>query len=58
LFLKCIDWEDVHETEQAIDLMNQWQPPESSSALGLLSSDYTNSQVKKRKKEKIEREKE
>lgn len=45
-FLKCVDWSDVLEAKQAIELMQQWAAIDTADALELLSPDFKNEEVR------------
>lgn len=45
-FLRCIDWNDPQESQQAIELMKEWQPIDVDDALGLLSSTFKSTEVR------------
>ncbi|KAF6260720.1 phosphatidylinositol 3-kinase [Scenedesmus sp. NREL 46B-D3] len=45
-FLKCVDWTDAQEGQQASELMQQWAPIEVADALELLSPDFKNDKVR------------
>lgn len=44
-FLKCVDWSDANEAQQAADLMQQWAMIDTADALELLSPDFRNPEV-------------
>lgn len=46
-FLKIVNWKLPTEAEQAIDLMNEWQPMDIEDALELFSPFFTNPMVRK-----------
>mmetsp|Transcript_7089 Transcript_7089/g.26081 ORF Transcript_7089/g.26081 Transcript_7089/m.26081 type:complete len:838 (+) Transcript_7089:153-2666(+) len=45
-FLKCVDWGDTQEAKQAAELMERWSPIDTVDALELLSSEFTNEEVR------------
>ncbi len=45
-FLRCVDWNDVSETKQAVDMLDQWALINSADALELLSKFFTNKEVR------------
>jgi phosphatidylinositol 3-kinase len=45
-FLRCVNWSDVLETRQAIELMGQWAAVDLADALELLCDYFTNSDVR------------
>lgn len=44
-FLKCVDWSDANEAQQAADLMQQWAMIDTADALELLSPYFGNPKV-------------
>jgi len=45
-FIRCVDWENPQEAKHATELINQWQPIETSDALELLSKSFTSNVVR------------
>eukprot|EP00897_Mesotaenium_endlicherianum_P004521 jgi/Mesen1/4097/ME000215S03375 len=45
-FLRCVDWSDAHEAEQAIHLMERWAPIDIADALELLSPAFVSEEVR------------
>lgn len=46
-FLRCVDWSDVHESKQALELLAKWAPVDTVDALELLSSFFRNQDVRR-----------
>ncbi|KMZ56877.1 hypothetical protein ZOSMA_8G00200 [Zostera marina] len=44
-FLRCVEWSDVQEAKQAIDLMGKWHTIDVTDALGLLSPVFESEEV-------------
>lgn len=44
-----MDWSDASEARQAAELMQQWAPIDVADALELLSPDFVNEEVGRRK---------
>lgn len=45
-FLKCVKWSTKEESEQAIELVQQWAPMDVEDALELLSRNFTHPTVR------------
>ncbi|ONK66305.1 uncharacterized protein A4U43_C06F6320 [Asparagus officinalis] len=45
-FLRCVEWSDVQEAKQAIDLMGKWEPIDVADALELLSPNFESEEVR------------
>uniref|UniRef100_A0A2P2KKP2 PIK helical domain-containing protein n=1 Tax=Rhizophora mucronata TaxID=61149 RepID=A0A2P2KKP2_RHIMU len=45
-FLRCVEWSDVQEAKQALELMNRWQMIDVSDALELLSPVFESEEVR------------
>lgn len=45
-FLRSVDWGDAGETNQALELLQEWAPIAPSAALELLSPDFRNEHVR------------
>ena len=45
-FLKCVDWGDLQEAKQAAELMSRWSRIDTVDALELLSSEFSNEEVR------------
>ncbi|XP_008795925.1 phosphatidylinositol 3-kinase, root isoform-like [Phoenix dactylifera] len=45
-FLRCVEWTDVQEAKQAIDLMGRWETVDVADALELLSSVFESEEVR------------
>eukprot|EP01135_Chromosphaera_perkinsii_P000665 Nk52_evm32s147 gene=Nk52_evmTU32s147 len=46
-FLKCVEWNNVHEAKQATDMLALWEAIDVDDALELLSGSFTNVNVRK-----------
>ncbi|KAJ8773848.1 hypothetical protein K2173_008311 [Erythroxylum novogranatense] len=45
-FLRCVEWSDVQEAKQALELMNKWEMIDVCDALELLSSVFESEEVR------------
>ncbi|XP_020525808.1 phosphatidylinositol 3-kinase, root isoform isoform X2 [Amborella trichopoda] len=45
-FLRCVEWSDVQEAKQAIDLLGRWDTIDTSDALELLSPVFESEEVR------------
>ena len=45
-FLRCVNWNDVTESKQALELLDEWGPITLADALELLSSAFTHEGVR------------
>ncbi|CAA3031722.1 Phosphatidylinositol 3-kinase, root isoform [Olea europaea subsp. europaea] len=45
-FLRCVEWSDVQEAKQALELMGKWETIDVSDALELLSSVFESEEVR------------
>lgn len=46
-FVRAVNWDEIHEAKQAIDLLREWAPIDSEDALELLSPAFTNPVVRR-----------
>ncbi|KAI4988027.1 hypothetical protein ZWY2020_029657 [Hordeum vulgare] len=45
-FLRSVDWSDIQEAKQAVELMGKWETIDVADALELLSSDFNSEEVR------------
>ncbi len=58
-FLRCVSWEDVAESREALELLNEWGPIPTADALELLSAAFAHEGVREyavRQLQKADRE--
>ena len=46
-FLKCVNWGMPQEAKQALELLGKWRPMDVEDSLELLSSQFTNTTVRR-----------
>ena len=46
-FLKCVNWALAQEAKQALELLGKWRPMDVEDSLELLSSQFTNPDVRR-----------
>ncbi|GCB67097.1 hypothetical protein scyTo_0005076 [Scyliorhinus torazame] len=48
-FLKCVNWDLAQEAKQALELLGKWKPMDVEDGLELLSSQFTNPTVRRKR---------